>query len=342
MASRGVGRVERGRAGVASAVATAAAAVRSGIRAQAVILAGGEGWRLRGLTRELAGDDRPKQFAGVVGDGSLLAQARRRAALRIPPESTQIVLTRAHAPFYQSIVEDAPRSCLAVQPSNRGTAVAVLYALLRAARRGDGSPVVILPSDHWISDEAAFMAQVASSAAVVAAEPDRIVLLGVSPSRAETQYGWIEPGEPIFAWWPELRGVRRFVEKPGPSAAAELEAGGALWNTFVVVGGVARLLLLYALTLPSLLDVFVGAWRALDSPAEAAALEAVYAAAADADFSKDVLAARPEMLSVLAVTDVFWEDLGDPARVREARQRNGVAAAAGRRPFSVRREPRAT
>src|SRR4029077_17436278 len=105
--------------------------------------AGGDGVRLRPLVRELIGDDRPKQFAAIVGEESLLAQTRRRAALFVSPEDTQIVLTRHHAAYHREVLTDAPASSVLIQPENRGTATAVLYGLLRVARQRPRGPIVV-------------------------------------------------------------------------------------------------------------------------------------------------------------------------------------------------------
>jgi mannose-1-phosphate guanylyltransferase len=300
--------------------------------AQALILAGGEGSRLRSLTRELTGDDRPKQFATIVGGTSLLEQTRRRSALLIPERRTQIVLTRSHEPSYRTIVEEATRTTFLIQPSNRGTAAAVLYGLLRAARRETDGPVVILPSDHWISDDRAFMSHVAAALGVVDAHAEALVLLGLSRTRAEPQYGWIDAAEPVFGWWPELRRIRNFVEKPAPELAAALLARGLLWNTFVVVGRISRLLLLLAVAVPDLVDAFLPAWKAFGTAAEAETVDRVYARVPSVDLSRDVLAREPEMLTVLSVTGVLWEDLGDPARVRAARREAAFAEGERLRP----------
>jgi mannose-1-phosphate guanylyltransferase/mannose-6-phosphate isomerase len=295
--------------------------------AHALILAGGEGSRLRALTRRLSGEDLPKQFAELLGDISLLEQTRRRAAKWIRKDRTQILLTRAHERFFRPLLEDAPASALAVQPSNRGTAVAVLYGLLRAAHRGSDAPIVILPCDHWVSDESAFMAHVAAALGLAQAQADAIVLLGIPATRAESQYGWIEPGPPVFDGWPELKRVRSFVEKPAPEEAAAMASRGMLWNSFVVVGRISRFLLLFALTVPDLVDAFVPLWRAFDSAGEPAALDRLYEKVPVFDFSRDVLAKSPEMLSVLTVAGVEWEDLGDPTRVLETWRRRARADA---------------
>ena len=99
-----------------------------------LILAGGEGKRLRPLTRALTGDDRPKQFCAVLGRETLLEHTRRRAALVTARERTVVVLTQTHEPFYGSLLDGmAPHGAL-VQPANRGTGPAILYGVLRIAR----------------------------------------------------------------------------------------------------------------------------------------------------------------------------------------------------------------
>ncbi len=96
----------------------------------ALILAGGDGTRLLTLTREIAGDDRPKQFCAVVGDETLLEQTRGRVARSVSADKTLFVLTRAHERYYEPALAGVPRERLVVQPKNAGTAPAILYGLL--------------------------------------------------------------------------------------------------------------------------------------------------------------------------------------------------------------------
>lgn len=295
--------------------------------AHVLILAGGEGLRARPVTRALFGDDRPKQFCALVGREPLLVQAQRRAALIVPPSRTLLVLTRGHEPYYRGFVYGLPASSLVVQPSNRGTGAAVLYGLLRIARKTPHAPVVILPSDHWVSDEAVFMAHAAAAIGIVRAHPTAVVLLGVPPTRPEREYGWIEPSTPVADVWSDLHGVARFVEKPDPARALRMQQSGtSYWNTSVVAGSAQALLLLFAMARPALVDTFLGAWDDLGTPSEAAAIERLYEDLPRSDFSADVLANRPESLSVLAVSGVAWEDVGSPGRMLAARRRTPGAA----------------
>ena len=83
----------------------------------AVILAGGDGTRLKSLTRKIAGDERPKQFCSVLGKVTLLEETRARAALELARERTLYVVNRIHEPYYGPILRNEPVSNLVVHPA---------------------------------------------------------------------------------------------------------------------------------------------------------------------------------------------------------------------------------
>ena len=292
-----------------------------------LILAGGDGTRLRSVTRALSGDDRPKQFCALVGPEPLLVETQRRAARIAPPERTLILLTRRHEAYYGGLVSAIDPSSLVIQPENRGTATAVLYGLLRVAARTPHAPAVILPSDHWVSDDFAFARNVQAGIGVVEAHERLVVLLGTVPTRPEPEYGWIEPAAPILGAWGDLHRVARFVEKPPPALASELHREGtAFWNTSVVIGQVEELLFLFAIANPDLVDAFLEIWPTLGTPGEREAAERLYARLPSSDFSRDILARQPGSLAVLAINGMSWEDLGHSGRIREARRLQRVGS----------------
>jgi mannose-1-phosphate guanylyltransferase len=232
-----------------------------------------------------------------------------------------VVVNRAHERFYTPLLADLRTRLVVAQPENRGTAPAILYALLvLAARQAASDTVVFYPSDHFVSDDAGFTGQIEEAFAGTARRPDLVTLLGIAPDRAEPGYGWIEPGEPVPGA-PSQRQVRRFWEKPAMADAERFHAQGWLWNSFVMVGRVSTMLALVHLAAPDLHRSFSEIGGTLGTLGELPALERLYCGLPSVDFSRQVLSARPDSLAVLPVRGVHWSDPGDPERVLATRRR---------------------
>lgn len=287
----------------------------------AIVLAGGDGTRLRAWARAILGEDRPKQFCRIVGEQTLLGQTRRRAALVAPPGRILTVVTRAHERHYAIELDGVAPETVVVQPSNRGTAAAIAYAVLRLEAAGLAEPVAIMPSDHYVSSDHAFMARVECALEAARAEPDRLVLLGIAPDRPEPEYGWIEAGALVAgpSPWP-VYAVRRFIEKPSREVAERLARQGCLWNSFVMAARPAALRALLRASVPGLLDLLGPLAAAVGTPGEGDAARMAYARLPPLDFSRHVLQAQSHALALLPVTGVEWSDLGDPERVMATRR----------------------
>ena len=289
----------------------------------AVILAGGDGARLKTLTRHIAGDERPKQFCPRLGGQTLWAESQNRTALEITAKRTLYAVNRAHKRYYTPILVREATENFVVQPSNRGTAPAILYSLLRIAARDPKAVVAFFPSDHYISDNVKFMSQIRSALDTAQQRRDLVVLLGLEPESPEVEYGWIEPAKAIHGH-AKVFGVRRFWEKPNKMRAQVLQLRGCLWNSFVMVASVQALLEIIASAVPELYRAFATRVPLFATDAEAQAIEQLYRDLQVVDFSHRVLALEPERLAVLKVSGVRWNDLGEPKRVLASLDMAGV------------------
>ena len=291
-----------------------------------VILSGGDGIRLRPLTRLLTGDDRPKQFCRLVGENTLLAQTRDRVARTLPPERTLFVLTKSHEPFYALELGKIPPIRMVVQPDNRGTLPAILWSLMRLVRLDQEAVAAFFPSDHHYANDRNFMAGV-TSAFEAAENTSSVILLGASATAPEVEYGWIEP-EPVAAFRDVLK-VRRFWEKPSYQLARTLMDQGCLWNTFVMVGRARAFLELIASVEPGLYATLHAAIVQGGADMSPELMGPVYGRMETADFSKRILSGAAERLAVLNLGDIGWDDLGDPRRVNAMLSQVGLKKPAG-------------
>jgi mannose-1-phosphate guanylyltransferase len=194
----------------------------------AIVMAGGSGTRLWPLSRRRT----PKQLLALTGDTSLLQQTVARLGGLLEPHDIYVITSQAHVRATQEQLPQLPPDNVLGEPLARSTAVAAALAVA-LARRDPDEIALVLPADHFIADEAAFVAALREAGR--AAERGYLVTLGVVPTHAATGYGYIKAGEPLH---PSLTTavVERFVEKPDAETAQRyLDEGRHYWNAGVFV-----------------------------------------------------------------------------------------------------------
>lgn len=272
----------------------------------ALVLAGGDGTRLQELTRMITGTPIPKQYCRIMGDRSLLEATLARTRQFTPAARTMVVVNRNHLEYAREQLRALPPQSILVQPRNCDTGPGLLFSLLHLARRHPRATVVVFPSDHYIGDDGAFVRHVERATRIVTEFPDKVLLLGIHPDRCEPGYGYLEPAQPLPTLTAEALAfyVADFREKPTRSLARSILIRGGLWNSFVMVFQLERMLELIRSTVPT---EFACLASLADDPESA---ELHYRGLNAWNFSSGFLARIPQHLVVLRVDDIHWSDWG--------------------------------
>lgn len=283
-----------------------------------VILCGGSGTRLWPVSRK----SYPKQFSALLGDESLFQATVRRfsgAGYGAP-----LVMTGADFRF---IVSDQLRALglvdarIAIEPEGRNTAPAVLAAALMLEAEPDAL-MLIAPSDHVISDAAAFRAAVAAGAE--AAAGGQLVTFGIAPDRPETGYGYLAlEGAPDYDRAQPLKG---FTEKPDAKRAAQMLAEGSyLWNAGIFLLRVRDVIAAFETHAPALMGPVRAAVASAQKDLDFERLGEDYTKAEDISVDYAIMEKAPNLSVVpykggwsdLGAWDAIWQEMEPDA--------NGVA-----------------
>ena len=271
-----------------------------------VIPAGGSGTRLWPLSRAA----QPKFLLPLLGNRSLLQQTHDRLAPLAPPERVLVVCGRAHATAVASQLADVPESNIVVEPAPKGSGPAIGLAAAIIRREDPDAIMGSFAADHRVGDEGAFLR--AMEVAAVAAREGWLVTVGLTPTRPETGYGYIErTNEPVAS---TDQGVAyravRFVEKPeAERVKAFVDSGRFLWNASMFVWRAQTLLDEMRRLQPELrasLDRIATAWG---SPEQGEVLLEEWSRLPASTIDEGIMA-RAERVAVVPA-EMGWFDVGD-------------------------------
>ncbi|MDC4228309.1 MAG: sugar phosphate nucleotidyltransferase (plasmid) [Candidatus Manganitrophus sp.] len=289
-----------------------------------IVLAAGEGTRMRQFIQYRYRRRSPKQYIAFMGKKSMLQDTLHRVEKLIPRERTLIVVNPRHGREIKVQLSGRPRNTLIFQPYNRETAPGVLLPLIHIVQSDPEARVAIFPSDHFIREEDQFMGYVEQANRVVRCLPGEIVLLGVQPEGPEVEYGWIEPTEPLQEeFGPDVRRVGRFLEKPDPASALEFFMKGYLWNTFVSVTKAKTLIEAAEKYLPPIWSRFERMLAALGTDREFSTIEREYRDMEAVTLSRGFFEKNLKNIAVVAVRNILWSDWGSGDRVLTTLKRIG-------------------
>jgi mannose-1-phosphate guanylyltransferase len=271
-----------------------------------VIPAGGSGTRLWPLSRAA----KPKFLLPLTGDRSLIQLTVDRLAPLSPPERTLVVCGPSHATGIARQVAALPEGNFVIEPSPKGSGPAIALAAALIARADAGAIMGSFAADHVVANEPAFINAVRH--AIAAAENDWLVTIGLTPTRPETGYGYIErSSRSILPQAPETAfEAVRFVEKPNlETATAYCASGQFLWNASMFIWKVSVFLEELRRSLPALhagVSEIAAAW---ETPARERTLARVWAQLDETTIDTGVME-RAERFAVVPA-ELGWSDVGD-------------------------------
>jgi mannose-1-phosphate guanylyltransferase len=288
----------------------------------AIVLAAGEGRRLRPLVERLRGDTLPKQYVKFLGGQSMLQATWHRAERLVPPERIFTVVGRGHLRYAEAAKQLAARgqAQVVLQPRDRGTTMGLLLPLAHLVKRYPDATVALFPSDHFVSDDECLIEHVGAACDIVERDGTKIVLLGVDPTVPEPEYGYIVPDkDSSSAFAGSAWAVGQFVEKPSSAAARGLIRRGGLWNTLIMVFKAPALADRLRTINGNLYACFERMLAELNRSHAEPVFDAIYEQADSMNLSKGFLGKlpehRPSDLLVLRVGDLRWSDWGSEARI---------------------------
>ncbi|EOW2136832.1 mannose-1-phosphate guanylyltransferase/mannose-6-phosphate isomerase [Stenotrophomonas sp. GD03908] len=280
---------------------------------QPVILSGGSGTRLWPLSREAY----PKQFLPLAGELTMLQATWQRVA-PLAARGPLVIANEEHRFVAAEQLQQvgAEPAAIILEPVGRNTAPAIAVAALEATRDGADALLLVLPSDHVITDEAAFRSAV--QAAAGAAEAGKLVTFGIVPTGPETGYGYIKAAD-----GQGLRAVERFVEKPDLETASGYVASGQYyWNSGMFLFKASRYLQELERFQPEMLASSRQAWQQARRDADFTRLDKDAFTAVPSD-SIDYAVMEKTADAVVIPLDAGWNDVGSWTALRDVSQQDG-------------------
>jgi len=285
------------------------------------LMAGGVGTRFWPYSR----NSHPKQFLDVMGTGkSLLRSTYERFLPLCPPENIFVVIHEEHLALTLEQLPELNESQILAEPMRKNTTPCIAYACHKIAKINPDAVLVVSPSDHLILNESDFQ-QTIIKAAEHAKTQDKLITLGIKPTRPETGYGYIQ----FLESKNPLKKVKTFTEKPELTLAKKfLDSGDFVWNAGIFIWGVQAFLKSFRKHLPEMAEIFDDASEKISTPQEKAAIQTAYAQVKNISIDYGIMEKADNVYVWLS--DFAWSDLGSWASLHEisAKDENNNAIAA--------------
>ncbi|HTH58006.1 MAG TPA: mannose-1-phosphate guanylyltransferase [Cyclobacteriaceae bacterium] len=278
------------------------------------LMAGGVGTRFWPYSR----NSQPKQFLDVMGTGkSLLRSTYERFLPLAPAENIFVITHEEHFNITREQLPELNASQILAEPMRKNTAACIAYACHKINKLNPQALIVVSPTDHLILNENDFQ-QTIGKVGEQAKSQDKLITLGIKPTRPETGYGYIQfiDGKSL------LKKVKTFTEKPELSLAKKfLDSGDFVWNAGLFIGGVQAFLDAYKKYLPEMNEIFDDISDKISTEEEKAAIRSAYAQVKNISVDYGIMEKADNVY--VWPSNFAWSDLGSWASLHDLSPKDG-------------------
>ena len=271
----------------------------------AVIMAGGIGSRFWPMSKVTF----PKQFLDILGTGETLIQQTFNRLQRVCPKENILIVTNKN--YKDLCLEQLPNvieSNILCEPAMRNTAPCVAYAAFKIQSMNENANMIIAASDHIILKEDEFV-RVANDCLEVVTQNDILLTLGITPSRPDTGYGYIQFTTEKLDNHQRIKKVKTFTEKPNQELALNfLDSGDFLWNSGMFVWSAKSITLAFRKQLRDMYDVFEQGKQFYNTSKETEFIDRIFPGCKNISLDYGIME-KSENVYVYP-TDLGWSDLG--------------------------------
>jgi mannose-1-phosphate guanylyltransferase len=268
------------------------------------IMAGGIGSRFWPASRE----ERPKQFLDILGVGKSLIRLTFERFLKLCPASNIFIVTnKQYAGLVKEHLPELTDNQILTEPSRNNTAPCIAYTAFKLQALNPEANLVVAPSDHIILKEEAFVDTLQQGLAFTAGN-DALLTLGITPTRPDTGYGYIEVPSADNSSDQPLP-VKAFKEKPDRATAQQyLDSGNYFWNAGIFVWRVSSLLKAFAENAPEIHRILGAGTEQYNTPQEQAFIDKAYPTTPSISVDYAIMEKASNVFTI--PSDFGWSDLG--------------------------------
>lgn len=258
----------------------------------------------------------PKQFHDILGTGrTMIQQTFDRIKQAVPVENIFVITNTEYAELSHQQLPELPIENIVGEPMMKNTAACNIYMVNKIADLNPDANVIVLPADHLILKENAFLEKV-NQAFDFASKNDVLITLGITPTRPDTGYGYIQFSEKQDS---DFYKVKTFTEKPNLEIAKSfIETGDFLWNAGIFIWNVKSIQKAFAEYLPEMTQEFVSC--EYNSDREIVCIETIYPKVEKISIDNGILEKAKNVYVIPA--DLGWSDLGTWTSVYENSEKN--------------------